>query len=144
MSLGTIFRGVLAASGAILFAAGAMRAKARKQRARPCAPLAPETVLGRGSASGSALRERRDFFSITRSRSKETSPQWVLQGFGRFQCFLLFDSWRAAMDQATFLLENLGPENPRKKDLVQLAGGSISAKTSTAEPWRRTSSPGRP
>jgi hypothetical protein len=26
---------------------------------------------------------------------------WVLQGHGEFQCFVLFDTWREAMDEAT-------------------------------------------
>ena len=107
--IGRVLQGLLIASGAWLLVAGA-RAMS-KQRRPPIPGPCPKTDH-RPSFLGD-----RDHFRITCCRGKDIRPQWLLQGFGRYQCFLFFDSWHQAMEQATFRLEGLGAA-PR--DLVQL------------------------
>ncbi len=45
-------------------------------------------------------RQRIDYFSIRRTRLDSDYVYWVLQGFGKYQCFVLLDTWREAMDEA--------------------------------------------
>src|SRR6478736_2766514 len=44
---------------------------------------------------------KRDFFSIRRTKSELGYVYWVLQGYGEFQCFVLYDTWREAVDEAS-------------------------------------------
>ncbi len=76
----------------------------------------PDCGCGKTS-TGSTTASARDYFHITRSRGTSPAQKWVLQGFGRYQCFLLFDSWREAMDQATFHMESL---HSPKKELIAI------------------------
>ncbi|MFL6447234.1 MAG: hypothetical protein ACJ746_06040 [Bryobacteraceae bacterium] len=55
------------------------------------------------AVSGQSLAERatrRHYFSIRRTKSELGYVYWVLQGHGEFQCFVLFDTWREAVDEA--------------------------------------------
>ena len=108
MKLGNIFRALCIAAGIAAAAAEVIRrgAKQKSKMASPerCKPDPHPAAAGKG----------RDYFSITKSRG-HVNPKWVLQGFGRFECFLLFDSWREAMDQACFRIENLATP-----ELIQL------------------------
>jgi hypothetical protein len=49
---------------------------------------------------------RVDYFRVRRSGSALSSTYWILHGFGRHRCFILFDTWREAIDEA---LLRLGP-----------------------------------
>jgi hypothetical protein len=64
----------------------------------PVNPVQPRPVPAR-SVPEAAGRDR-DFFSIRRTKSEFGYVYWVLQGFGEFQCFVLYDTWREAMDEA--------------------------------------------
>lgn len=43
---------------------------------------------------------RTDYFQIRRSRFDLGYTYWVLQGFGCYRGFALFDTWREAMEEA--------------------------------------------
>ncbi len=47
-----------------------------------------------------ADKTRRNYFSIRRTKSELGYVFWVLHGHGEFQCFVLFDSWREAIEEA--------------------------------------------
>jgi hypothetical protein len=47
-----------------------------------------------------ARRQRTDYFAIRRTCSELGYVYWVLQGYGYFQSFTLFDTWAEAMQQA--------------------------------------------
>ncbi len=51
-------------------------------------------------------RPRADYFRIRRAGSGDHA-RWLLEGFGKFQCSLGFDSWNEAMNQVRFRLEML-------------------------------------
>ena len=54
------------------------------------------------SASGTVRTEtRRNYFSIRRTKSELGYVYWVLQGYGNFQCFVLYDTWKEAVDEAS-------------------------------------------
>ncbi|MBV8808625.1 MAG: hypothetical protein JO033_08120 [Acidobacteriaceae bacterium] len=57
--------------------------------------------------SAERRRPRTDYFRLRRIGSGDHAD-WLLEGFGRFQCSLGFDSWREAMNQVRFRLEMLG------------------------------------
>ena len=129
MPAGRILRGLMVASGAMACMAAAVAFAGRRSRRGLVNPGKCESAARTASSArleGKALSaemplsvdgRRRDFFSLTRSRSNDSLPRWVLQGFGRHQCFLLFDSWQEAMDQANFRVESLATNSP---DLIQI------------------------
>lgn len=43
---------------------------------------------------------RTDYFKISRTQSDLGYTYWVLQGFGKYRGFTLYDTWREAMDEA--------------------------------------------
>lgn len=111
-----VLRDLLTASSAVLLVAGAHAIAARRRRAARSVEEAgsekpacrnPGVATAQTSRPSEVHATRNDFFEITRSRSKDAKRKWVLQGFGRYQCFLLFDTWQDAMDQATFRIESL-------------------------------------
>lgn len=48
---------------------------------------------------------RQDYFNIRRTKSELGYTYWVLQGFGQYRGFTLFDTWQEAMEQATARLK---------------------------------------
>lgn len=44
--------------------------------------------------------KREDRFRVYKSQTDLGYAYWVLQGFGSFECFALFDSWEQAMQEA--------------------------------------------
>lgn len=48
---------------------------------------------------------RIDYFDIRRTKSELGYTFWVLQGFGQYRGFTLFDTWQEAMEQATIRLK---------------------------------------
>jgi hypothetical protein len=93
MTFLNIFRSLCILSGAV---AGIIAAAAKDRDKR-----------SRREASAQSAAQRRDYFSITKARGKPVDPKWILQGFGRFECLLFFNTWREAMDQASFQIEHL-------------------------------------
>ena len=59
-----------------------------------------ETGLNRARAGRERLRTsvRLDRFSLRRTHSDLGYTYWVLQGFGRYRGFTLFDTWQEAID----------------------------------------------
>lgn len=47
-----------------------------------------------------AVSTRADYLKIYRTKSELGYVYWVLQGFGRYKCFVLLDSWREAIAEA--------------------------------------------
>ncbi len=105
VALGQVLRGLAIASGALLIWTGAAMAVAAKRRG-----LRTKKVCQAHRSQAQQAVGRANYFEITKSRGTVQQAKWVLQGFGRYQCFLLFDSWQEAMDQASFRLESLGSD----------------------------------
>lgn len=62
-------------------------------------------------------QNKRDYFSIRRTKSELGYVYWVLHGYGEFQCFVLYDTWREAVHEA---LERVSEY--RGRSAPQLAG----------------------
>jgi len=103
VALGQVLRGLAIVSGALLVLTSAMVAVSTKRRGLRSNKACPSP----GSYGPEAVG-RRNYFEITKSRGVVEQAKWVLQGYGCYQCFLLFDSWHEAMEQASFQLESLG------------------------------------
>ena len=43
---------------------------------------------------------RKDYFAISQTRSEVGFVYWVLQGFGCYESFSLFDTWKEAVEEA--------------------------------------------
>jgi hypothetical protein len=86
-------------AGAVGVLAGLQHLLSPKARIRS----GSDTVRPRSASRQSALElpeTKRDYFSIRRTKSELGYVYWVLHGYGEFQCFVLFDTWREAMDEA--------------------------------------------
>lgn len=44
--------------------------------------------------------KRLDYFSIRRTKSELGYVYWMLCGYGEFRCFVLYDTWGEAVDEA--------------------------------------------
>ncbi len=119
MRLGRLLRGLFRGPGGLVLVAGAVgvlvgveywissgttrraRSATKSRRIPPPAPaLRPVTVL------------RTDYFKIRQTRSEIGYVYWILQGFGKYRCFVLFDTWREAMDDASLrLAETTGAQS---------------------------------
>jgi hypothetical protein len=80
------------------------------------------TPANAACASHSALADRRNCFSIQRTNSELGYVYWVLQGYGEFQCFVLFDTWKEAVDEACLRIADC-----RAKSLLSLQRAAITA-----------------
>lgn len=47
-----------------------------------------------------AAQARTDYFRVSRTKSEVGYIYWILEGFGRHKCFILFDTWKEAVDEA--------------------------------------------
>jgi hypothetical protein len=65
-----------------------------------------------------AARSRTDYFHIRQTRSELGYVYWVAQGFGRYRCFLLLDTWEEAIQEA---LRRMRPPSMRREQSFPLA-----------------------
>ena len=95
--------GIALLSGAATLLEGVERALST----RPAVPRTPDPVP--------ALEKpcRTSYFTIKQTRSELGYVYWVLQGFGCYQSFALFDTWREAMDAAQARVEASRAEEKR-------------------------------
>ena len=54
-------------------------------------------------------RHGSDYFRIRRTKSEIGYVYWVLQGYGQFRCYELYDTWREASDEAVRRVEMKQP-----------------------------------
>jgi hypothetical protein len=54
----------------------------------------------------SALSRTDRQFSIKRTKSEVGYVYWILEGYGKYKCFVLCDTWEEAMEQARTRLES--------------------------------------
>jgi hypothetical protein len=98
-----VFRGLCKSSNGLTLVAGAIgvltgfeRLMGGCARPRPDLPVRP-------------LAPRTGYFDIKRTRSELGYTYWVLHGFGQYRCFVLFDTWREAMDEAVVRVRAAAP-----------------------------------
>lgn len=92
--------GIHLIAGAVGVLAGLQHLLCAKDRARCDSELLGPADAVPVSTAERADKTRRDYFSIRRTKSELGYVYWILQGHGEFQCFVLFDSWREAVDEA--------------------------------------------
>ena len=66
------------------------------------------------------IRSHERLFVIRRTKSELGYTYWVLQGFHSCKCFLLFDTWQEAMDEANL---RLGVNQPAERLTFAAASG---------------------
>ncbi len=97
-----IVGGLLMATGALVLAAGVVGLivvverlldNRERDRDKEPRPSSPETApLARPKAQ--------PHFSIKRTKSEVGYIYWILEGHGKYKCFVLCDSWEEAIEQA--------------------------------------------
>ena len=116
-----IFGGLLMATGALVLAAGVVgvivvleRALTNREKDRQQPPAAPETPARPpvvAAAEPQATRPKAErHFSIKRTKSEVGYVYWILEGHGKYKCFVLCDSWEEAIEQAKARLEGESEE----------------------------------
>jgi hypothetical protein len=115
-----ILGGLLMATGALVLAAGVVgvivvveRALSNRQKDQqppptPDIPAKPPVVAVAEPQPTKPKAERH--FSIKRTKSEVGYVYWILEGHGKYKCFVLCDSWEEAMEQAKARLEGESEE----------------------------------
>lgn len=99
MRLFRFLRGVRRHPFKLLLAAGAFGVCATLRRLAQTEGL---FVVDRGGRlqADKPFRHGKDYFCVRRTKSEVGYIYWVLQGYGQFHCYELYDSWREACDEA--------------------------------------------
>lgn len=89
--LQNVLRGLCRNSGGVMLVAGAIGVLAGLECLMSARTATPKRLV----------REiRPDRFTIRRTKSELGYCYWVLQGYGKYSGFDLFDSWQEAIDEA--------------------------------------------
>jgi len=126
----SLFGGLLIAAGVAVLAVGVLagaevllqnssrrprrrgQAEENKTPAMPEAATRPEVP----AEAALALAPKKDAarnFSIKRTKSEVGYVYWILEGYGKYKCFILCDTWEEAVEQAKAkLAEADGAEAP--------------------------------
>ena len=97
-----IFGGLLMATGALVLAAGVVGLivvveRLLDNRARDGGK---EPQSSPPQTAPLARPKTKPHFSIKRTKSEVGYIYWILEGHGKYKCFVLCDSWEEAMEQA--------------------------------------------
>jgi len=107
--------GVLAAAE-VLLQSPDRRPRRREQEDPATKPAEPEPIAP-AAALVQPLVPKTDAarnFSIKRTKSEVGYVYWILEGYGKYKCFILCDTWEEAVEQAkTKLAEIEGADVPQ-------------------------------
>ena len=78
------------------------RKRAEEPPPLPASPKAAETTEGKAPVPKPARN-----FSIKRTKSEVGYVYWILEGYGRYKCFILCDTWEEAVATAKTRLEEI-------------------------------------
>ena len=124
-----LFTGLFVVSGAIVLTVGFLAAvelllsnpkRSRRTRRIEFAdtPAAPTAIQPAPTPSPEEKPAERKF-SIKRTKSEVGYVYWILEGYGRYKCFILCDSWDEAVAQA-------------KAKLTEIDGTDVTATVTAA------------
>jgi hypothetical protein len=80
------------------------------------APSASVAVPLRERVQSTRQREGRSFFRVSQTRSDLGYTYWVVQGFGCYQSFALFDTWAEAIAEVNRRLASV-PEQQTQEEV---------------------------
>ncbi len=63
-------------------------------------PTVAEPMVTQAAAELAPKKEAERNFSIKRTKSEVGYVYWILEGYGKYKCFILCDSWDEAVAQA--------------------------------------------
>ena len=97
--LQNVFRGLCRNPGGVILVAGTIGVLAGVKHfmSRPAA--AQPRVRARSQTLRPRLTRTLDRFTIRRTQSELGYTYWVLQGYGQYTGFTLFDTWQEAVDE---------------------------------------------
>ena len=101
--LHNVFRGLCRNRGGVILVAGAIGVLAGVKHllSRPAAPHGQSPTIPKSDISKSGLSKTLDRFTIRRTQSELGYTYWVLQGYGQYTGFTLFDTWQEAVEEMT-------------------------------------------
>jgi len=98
--LQNVVRGLCRNSGGVILIAGAIGVLAGVERLMSTRASARPRMTRLAQRTRPVPPTSADRFSIRRTRSELGYTYWVLQGYGKFMGFDLFDTWQEAIDEA--------------------------------------------
>jgi len=105
-----LIKGVCSHQGRLILMGSAIGVLAGVERLLSRSPRPKRTIVSSLSAPVTRMpapHPREHYFQVRRTKSELGYTYWYLQGHGCFQCFLLFDTWREAMDEANIRVHAL-------------------------------------
>ena len=97
--LQNVVRGLCRKTGGVILVAGAIGVLAGVQHFLSGQAVAPLAISLPSYPKPHGMPKPLDRFSIRQTRSELGYTYWVLQGFGKFRGFTLFDTWQEAIDE---------------------------------------------
>jgi hypothetical protein len=98
--LQNLVRGLCRKSGGVILVAGAIGVLTGVEHFMSGRAVAPQPrIKKRFQAKRPGIPKPFDRFSIRRTQSELGYTYWVLQGFGKYRGFTLFDTWQEAIDE---------------------------------------------
>jgi hypothetical protein len=97
--LQNVVRGLCRRSGGFVLVAGAIGVLTGVEHLMSGRAVTRARTGGRSQKKMPGMPRPEDRFTIRRTQSELGYTYWVLQGFGRYSGFTLFDTWREAMDE---------------------------------------------
>jgi hypothetical protein len=95
------FGGLLFAAGAVALTVGVIAGIERLLKDSSPAPRAtPEAPPQAPPPAETLVKEAERNFSIKRTKSEVGYVYWILEGYGKYKCFVLCDTWDEAVAQA--------------------------------------------
>ena len=102
--------GLFITAGAVVLAVGVLACvqgllSTSPRRRRSAVPTKPDAVNPQAEPVAEPPKPRN--FSIKRTKSEVGFVYWILEGFGRYKCYVLCDSWEEAVEQAKIQMEQV-------------------------------------
>lgn len=106
-----VFAGLFIATGAVVLAIGVLacaerllandpkRSRHRRHEDDAIAPPAAVPAPMRAATTAMTGKPAQRNFTIRRTKSEVGFVYWMLEGHGRYKCFILCDSWAEAVEQ---------------------------------------------
>ncbi len=119
--LQTLVRGLCRNSSGVILVAGAIGVLAGVEHLMSRRALAQPSTGNKFKRKRPGMPMALDRFSIRRTRSELGYTYWVLQGYGKYSGFALFDTWQEAIDE----VQRRTSHFPAVEELAMSSAGAV-------------------
>jgi len=119
--LQTLVRGLCRNSGGVILVAGAIGVLAGVEHFMSRRALVEPRAVSQVKRKRPGMPMALDRFSIRRTKSELGYTYWVLQGYGTYNGFTLFDTWQEAIDE----VQRRTSHFPAVEELAMSSAGAV-------------------